>query len=657
MCSHLAEMDSSEAALLDTLMVPPKISEALHEPLSEVLSETLLASPNMNLFNHQQNQQALSKMCKSRESRVEISTLIKQLSDSHNTLNSPILNPSSGIPMNSTSQDSQVNPTSTELKISAEPANTAQVIPKVQYSVEHNDFFNEMMSGDHQVRASYTELDHWLQLQTPERLLTLNDTAARLFLEKGITFTVYSDKDNTTRPIPFDIIPRIIEIQEWRHLERGCSQRIRALNAFLDDVYHQHDIIRAGFIPAEQILANPAFQPWMMGQKLPGKIYAHVSGIDLIRDKQGEYFVLEDNLRIPSGVSYLLEGRRISESLMPEVFAEATIQPVSSYPQLLKQTLLESSETEDPLIVVLTPGRYNSAYYEHAFLAREMGVPLVTGHDLYVDGSEVFLKTVMGPRRVDVMYRRIDDPFLDPLAFNPDSMLGVPGLMAAYRAGSIVIANAPGTGIADDKSIYPYVDKMIEFYLGEKPILHTVPTFQCRNTSELSYVLANLDQLVIKETQGSGGYGMLVGPKASRAELEEFRRKLQQDPAGYIAQPTISLSVCPTCVEEGLASRHIDLRPFILSSPREVRILPGGLTRVALEKGSLVVNSSQGGGVKDTWIITAKEGVGLALDSAPEPISDPLPETPLALPEKNAPSASELSAVHGDTAHKTGELP
>lgn len=464
-------------------------------------------------------------------------------------------------------------------------------------------FYNEMTANSGENRISYEHFTQWLNQQTIEQLRTLNAQATAQFFNKGITFTVYSDDTGTERVIPFDIIPRIIEKKEWSILETGCDQRIRALNAFLHDIYHHQDIIRAGIIPAEQVIAHDCFQPWMLNVDLPGKIYSQISGVDLIRHGDGQYYVLEDNLRTPSGVSYMLEGRSISQQLMPSMFEQQKILPVHDYPALLKQTLAESTNVENPCIVVLTPGRFNSAYYEHAFLAREMGVPLVNGPDLFVEGNKVYLKSIRGKVRVDVIYRRLDDPFLDPLAFRPDSMLGVPGLMAAYRSGQVMIANAPGTGVADDKSVYPYVSNMIEFYLGEKPILHNVPTWQCRKKEDLAYVLAHLPELVVKEAQGSGGYGMLIGPKANQAELEEFRSRLIHDPSAYIAQPTLALSVCPTMVNEGIAPRHIDLRPFVLSSPTQTRIVPGGLTRVALTEGSLVVNSSQGGGTKDTWIV------------------------------------------------------
>ncbi len=463
--------------------------------------------------------------------------------------------------------------------------------------------FDEMLHRDGSPRAGYRAFAKWLDAQAHDHLRKLNQEAETHFLREGITFTVYSDASDTERTIPFDIIPRIIEAREWQTLETGCTQRIRALNAFLHDIYHGQEILRAGVIPTAQVLANEGYQPWMMGLELPGHVHAQISGIDLVRNHDGQYHVLEDNLRTPSGVSYLIEGRRISQSLLGETFFAQNVRPVDVYPELLRQTLVECAHVDDPLLVVLTPGRFNSAYFEHAFLAREMDVPLVTSADLYVDQGRVYLQTITGPVQVDVIYRRVDDPFLDPLAFKPDSMLGVPGLMAAYRMGHVAVVNAPGTGIADDKSIYPYVEKMIDFYLGEQPILRNVPTHQCRDPEDLAYVLAHLPELVVKETQGSGGYGMLVGPTATRDEIDLFRKLIKASPELYIAQPTLALSTCPTFTDAGVAPRHIDLRPFVLSSPKAVRVLPGGLTRVALREGSLVVNSSQGGGVKDTWVL------------------------------------------------------
>ncbi|HLV17784.1 MAG TPA: circularly permuted type 2 ATP-grasp protein, partial [Pseudomonas sp.] len=423
-----------------------------------------------------------------------------------------------------------------------------------------------------------------------------------LFHRAGITFTLYGDEQGTERLIPFDIIPRAIPASEWRTVERGCIQRVQALNLFLADLYHEQRILKAGIIPAEQVLANDGYQMAMRGLDLHRDLYAHIAGVDLVRDGDGTWYVLEDNLRTPSGVSYMLEDRKMMMRLFPELFAAQRIAPVDHYPSLLLETLRSASPLDNPSVVVMTPGRYNSAYFEHAFLAREMGVELVEGADLFVRDDRVFMRTTAGARPVDVIYRRLDDAFLDPLAFRPDSALGVPGLLSAYRRGNLVLSNAIGTGVADDKSVYPFVPDMIRFYLDEEPIIANVPTWQCRKPEELSHVLAHLPELVVKETQGSGGYGMLVGPAATAAEIEAFRTRLKANPAAYIAQPTLCLSTCPTFVESGIAPRHIDLRPFVLSG-KETRLVPGGLTRVALREGSLVVNSSQGGGTKDTWIV------------------------------------------------------
>ncbi|WP_207238973.1 circularly permuted type 2 ATP-grasp protein [Pseudomonas sp. GW456-L15] len=461
---------------------------------------------------------------------------------------------------------------------------------------------DEMHGADGQVREHYREFARWLA-NTPDELLARRRREADLLFHRaGITFTLYGDEQGTERLIPFDTIPRIIPAREWRIIEQGCIQRVRALNLFLADLYHQQRIIRAGIIPAEQVLANQQYQLAMQGLDLHGDVYAHVCGVDLVRDGGGRYCVLEDNLRTPSGVSYMLEDRKMMMRLFPELFAAQRIAPIDHYPNLLLDTLKSSSPLDNPTVVVLTPGRFNSAFFEHAFLAREMGVELVEGADLFVRDDRVFMRTTAGPQAVDVIYRRLDDAFLDPLAFNPDSLLGVPGLLAAYRSGTVVLANAIGTGVADDKSVYPYVTEMIRFYLDEEPILQNVPTWQCRRPAELSHVLANLAQLVVKETQGSGGYGMLVGPAATAAQIEEFRVRIKARPEAYIAQPTLALSTCPTFVENGIAPRHIDLRPFVLSGG-ETRVVPGGLTRVALREGSLVVNSSQGGGTKDTWVV------------------------------------------------------
>ena len=463
-------------------------------------------------------------------------------------------------------------------------------------------FYDEMYQANGECRPHYQAFARWLA-ETPKELLAQRRREADLLFHRaGITFTLYGDEQGTERLIPFDTIPRSIPASEWRIVERGCIQRVQALNMFLADLYHEQRIIKAGIIPAEQVLANEGYQIAMQGLNLHRDLYAHIAGVDLVRDGDGSYYVLEDNLRTPSGVSYMLEDRKMMMRLFPELFAAQRIAPINHYPNLLLETLKTSSPLDNPNVVVLTPGRFNSAYFEHAFLSREMGVELVEGADLFVRDDKVYMRTTAGAKQVDVIYRRLDDDFLDPLAFNPDSMLGVPGLLSAYRSGSVVLANAIGTGVADDKSTYPYVTEMIRFYLDEEPILKNVPTWQCSKPADLSHVLANLGELVVKETQGSGGYGMLVGPAASKAEIEDFRARLIARPQAYIAQPTLCLSTCPTFVETGIAPRHIDLRPFVLSG-REVRLVPGGLTRVALREGSLVVNSSQGGGTKDTWVV------------------------------------------------------
>ncbi len=462
------------------------------------------------------------------------------------------------------------------------------------------------------VRAHYQAYAQWLAAQDNGAMAARREEAEMIFRRVGITFAVYGDKDEsgsgTERLIPFDLIPRIIPAAEWRMLEAGLIQRVNALNHFLHDVYHGQEILKAGVIPAEQVLRNAQFRPEMMGVDLPNRLYSHISGIDIVRapnaQGEGEYYVLEDNLRVPSGVSYMLEDRKMMMRLFPDLFNRHRVAPVAHYPDLLLDTLRASSPatTAEPTVVVLTPGMYNSAYFEHAFLAQQMGVELVEGQDLFVKDSFVYMRTTRGPKRVDVIYRRVDDDFLDPEVFRPSSTLGCAGLMDAYRAGHVTICNAVGTGVADDKSIYPYVPDMIAFYLGEKPILKNVPTYMCRKPEDLQYTLANLKDLVVKEVHGAGGYGMLVGPAATKAEIEAFRAALLANPSGYIAQPTLSLSSCPTFVERGVAPRHIDLRPFVLSG-RTVQMVPGGLTRVALKEGSLVVNSSQGGGTKDTWIL------------------------------------------------------
>jgi uncharacterized circularly permuted ATP-grasp superfamily protein len=466
-------------------------------------------------------------------------------------------------------------------------------------------FYNEMMGPDGGVREHYQAYDTWLKETPAERIERKRAEGDLAFHRVGITFAVYGEEAGKERLIPFDIIPRIIPSPEWKALQSGLRQRVKALNMFLHDIYHDQEILRAGKIPSEQVLNNAQYRSVMRGVDVPGGIYAHIAGVDVVRAGAGEFYVLEDNLRVPSGVSYMLEDRKMMMRLFPELFARHKVAPVQHYPDLLLEKLRAVSPqgVSNPTVVVLTPGAYNSAYFEHTFLAQQMGVELVEGRDLFVKDEVVYMRTTQGPQRVDVIYRRIDDDFLDPLAFRPDSALGVPGLLKAYQAGNVTLANAIGTGVADDKSIYPYVPDMIRFYLGEEPKLNNVPTHMCRKPDELKYVLDHLSELVVKEVHGAGGYGMLVGPAATKAEIERFRQLLLAKPDGYIAQPTLALSNCPTFVDEGIAPRHLDLRPFVLSSGECVNMVPGGLTRVALTKGSLVVNSSQGGGTKDTWVL------------------------------------------------------
>jgi len=464
--------------------------------------------------------------------------------------------------------------------------------------------YDEMRAEGGEVRAHFRAVSEWLAETPVERVAEKRREADLLFHRVGITFAVYGDEAGAERLIPFDTIPRVIPRQEWDMLERGLRQRVAALNRFLHDIYHRQEILAAGVIPAEQVLTHDAYQVAMLGLDLPNEVYAHVAGIDLIRHDDGQYYVLEDNLRTPSGVSYTLENRKMMMRLFPELFDRQHVYPVEHYPGLLLETLRAAAppRARDPVVVVLTPGQHNSAYFEHAFLAQQMGVELVEGVDLFVKDGNVLMRTTAGSQRVDVIYRRVDDAFLDPLAFRQDSFLGVPGLLSVYRAGNVGLANAIGTGVADDKSTYPYVPEMIRFYLGEEPILKNVPTWQCKRPEDLAHVMDNLAELVVKEVQGSGGYGMLIGPASTKAEIEAYRKRVRANPANFIAQPTLSLSTCPTFVDKGIAPRHVDLRPFVLSG-KEVRLVPGGLTRVALREGSLVVNSSQGGGTKDTWVV------------------------------------------------------
>ena len=465
--------------------------------------------------------------------------------------------------------------------------------------------FSEMMDGD-RVRDPYRRYQSWFRRQEVDRLSKKAEEAEAFFRRTGITFNVYGQADAEERLIPFDLVPRILSNNEWTKLSRGIEQRVRAINAFLHDIYNRQEILRAGVVPVELIANNDAFLPEMIDFSPAGNVYTHIVGTDIVRTGEDDFYVLEDNARTPSGVSYMLENRETMLQMFPELFSKIRVQRVSDYPKNLRRSLEASAPpgcTGRPCVVVLTPGIHNSAYYEHSFLADQMGVELVEGHDLQVVDGHLAMRTTRGFKTIDVIYRRVDDDFLDPLTFNTTSMLGVPGIMDVYRSGNITITNAPGTGVADDKAIYSYVPDIVEFYTGEKAILKNVETHRCADPQALKYVLDNLANLVVKEVHGSGGYGMLVGPAASSTELEEFRAKLVANPGNYIAQPTLSLSTVPILTDAGLAPRHVDLRPFALVSPNEINIVPGGLTRVALTEGSLVVNSSQGGGTKDTWVL------------------------------------------------------
>jgi uncharacterized circularly permuted ATP-grasp superfamily protein len=466
--------------------------------------------------------------------------------------------------------------------------------------------FDEMLLGTNDVRDPYAEYHKWFSKEDPTRLAKKSKEAEAFFRRTGITFNVYGQSAAQERLIPFDLIPRIIANKEWTKLSKGIEQRVRAINAFLHDIYHRQEILRAGIVPIELISQNAAFLPQMIGVSPPGGVYTHIVGTDIVRTGEDDFFVLEDNARTPSGVSYMLENRETMLQMFPELFSQIKVQPVSDYPKNLRRSLAACAPANcdgKPTVAVLTPGIHNSAYFEHSFLANQMGVELVEGHDLRVVDGHIAMRTTEGYKVIDVLYRRVDDEYLDPLNFKPESMLGVPGIMDVYRAGNITIANAPGTGIADDKAIYSYMPEIIEFYTGEKAILKNVQTFRCSEPDSLKYVLDNLADLVVKEVHGSGGYGMLVGPAANKNELKNFAAKLRKNPSNYIAQPTLSLSTVPIFAKKGLAPRHVDLRPFVLVSPKGMNITPGGLTRVALKDGSLVVNSSQGGGTKDTWVL------------------------------------------------------
>jgi uncharacterized circularly permuted ATP-grasp superfamily protein len=466
--------------------------------------------------------------------------------------------------------------------------------------------FDEMHYADGSVRPAYSQYQQWFEAQDPAEIKLKDKEAEGLFRRAGITFNVYGDSAAEERLIPFDMVPRIISGNEWRKLSRGIEQRVRALNAFIHDLYHRQEIVRSGRFPERLLLHNDAWLPQMVGFTPPGHVYTHIVGIDLVRTGPDEFMVLEDNARTPSGVSYMLENRETMIAMFPDLFARINVQKVSDYPTRLARSLAACAPpatTGKPVIAVLTPGIYNSAYFEHAFLADQMGAELVEGADLRVVDGRVQMRTTAGFKPIDVLYRRVDDEYLDPLTFNPDSVLGVPGIFDVYRAGGITIANAPGTGIADDKAIYSFMPEIVEFYTGEKPLLPNVPTWRCAEPDSLAYVLDNIEELVVKEVHGSGGYGMLIGPTSSKKEIAAFAKKLRSKPENYIAQPTLALSTCPIFTKAGLAPRHVDLRPYVLVSPNGIDLTPGGLTRVALKKGSLVVNSSQGGGTKDTWVL------------------------------------------------------
>lgn len=468
------------------------------------------------------------------------------------------------------------------------------------------DHFDEMLTDTGSPREPYQVYGEWFDGQNPTRLLKKSAEAEALFRRTGITFNVYGEAEADERLIPFDIIPRIISAKEWTRLTKGIEQRVRALNAFIHDIYHRQEILRAGRLPTKLISENKAFLPEMIGLSPPGDIYTHIVGIDIVRTGENDFFVLEDNARTPSGVSYMLENRETMLHMFPELFTQVRVARVNDYALQLRQSLTECAPegaSDDPVVAVLTPGMFNAAYFEHSFIADQMGAELVEGRDLRICDGRLAMRTTQGYKPIDVLYRRVDDEFLDPLNFNIDSRLGVPGIFDIYRAGQLTLANAPGTGISDDKAIYSYMPEIIEFYTGEQALLENVPTWRCLESDSLAYVLEHLDELVVKEVHGSGGYGMLVGPAATKPELKKFAKKLKANPENYIAQPTLALSSVPILTEHGLAPRHVDLRPFVLMSPQKVHITPGGLTRVALEEGSLVVNSSQGGGTKDTWVM------------------------------------------------------
>ncbi len=472
-------------------------------------------------------------------------------------------------------------------------------------SYDPEEFYDELFVAKGEPRSQAASLIQWMQNLGIEQLEQHRQTAEIALYKLGVTFNVYNDDRGVEKIFPFDIIPRLISSQEWQYLEKGLKQRIQALNLFLNDIYSSQQIIQDGKIPSEVISTAPGFLKPCIGIEPPHKVWCHITGTDLVRDGDGQWYVLEDNLRVPSGISYVLENRRVMKSTFPDIFQTMAVKPVDEYPSYLLETLLNLAPPHlpDPTVVVLTPGIYNSAYYEHSFLAQQMGVELVEGRDLVVVDGYLQMRTTKGLRRVDVIYRRVDDDFLDPLTFRADSLLGVPGLIEIYQQGKVALANAPGTGVADDKVVYAYVPDMIRYYLGEEPLLANVPTYLCWRKSDREYVLQNLDKLVVKSANEAGGYGMLIGNRATPTERENFAQKIIAQPRNYIAQPTLNLSRVPTLIGGKIEGRHVDLRPYILHRGDEIYVHPGGLTRVALKKGSLVVNSSQGGGSKDTWVL------------------------------------------------------
>ncbi|MGJ7919490.1 circularly permuted type 2 ATP-grasp protein [Neobacillus sp. LXY-4] len=473
------------------------------------------------------------------------------------------------------------------------------------YEFEHT--FDEMINEEGEIRTHYEHVHDLISKMKGKELEELQQSMQSYMMKQGVTFTLYNGEegDSLERTIPVDIIPRIIPADEWNMIEKGIKQRVTAMNQFIRDIYHEQVILREGIIPRKMVISNPYFLPEMMGVSVPGDIYIPLSGIDLIRDESGQYFVLEDNLRTPSGLSYVFKNRFWMRRLVKDLFFQHKVRPIEHSLNTFLSVLrsLSPNNKKDPVVVLLTPGSYNSAYFEHTFLAQQMGIPLVEGKDLKVMNQKVYMRTMKGLQQVDVVYRRVDDDFLDPLSFRSDSVLGVPGIMNAYRAGNVAITNAPGTGIADDKAIYTYVPDMIRFYLNEEPILSNIPTYILSRKDDYDYVLSHLSEMVVKETSLSGGYGMLIGPSSTEKEIADFKEKIIKSPEKYIAQPTINLSCVPSLVKNNIEGRHVDLRPFAFMGDKQIDVLPGGLTRVALKEGSLVVNSSQGGGSKDTWVL------------------------------------------------------